>query len=142
MHGDDPGQAQLVSLLDFSSGEPRLVGGVCEDCGTVLFPLRNRCTACAGTAVRSTLLAPAGSLWAWTVQRFMPPSPPYICDDPADFVPFPVGYVELGGVIRIESRLLAAPEELRAGMRMKLVSLDLAGHEVFAFAPVDGEDSR
>jgi uncharacterized OB-fold protein len=141
MQRDSPGQAQLDSPLDFSSGEPRLVGGVCEDCATVLFPLRDRCTACAGTAVRSTLLEPAGSLWAWTVQRFMPPSPPYVGDDPADFVPFPVGYVELGGVIRIESRLLAAPEELRTGMGMKLVSLDLSGHEVFAFAPVEGEDS-
>jgi uncharacterized OB-fold protein len=70
----------------------------------------------------------------------MPPSPPYVGDDSADFVPFPVGYVELGGVIRIESRLLAAEEALRAGMPMKLVPLELAGHPLFAFAPVDRED--
>jgi uncharacterized OB-fold protein len=140
MQGDNPGQAQLSSSLDFSTGEPRLVGGVCEDCAGVLFPLRDRCTTCAGTAVRSTLLPPTGNLWAWTVQRFMPPSPPYVGGDPADFVPFAVGYVELGGVIRIESRLLAIPEELRAGMRMKLIPLDLSGHEVFAFAPADRED--
>jgi uncharacterized OB-fold protein len=91
--------------------------------------------------VRSLLLASSGILWAWTVQRFMPPSPPYIGDAAADFVPFPVGYVELGGVIRIESRLLAAPEELRTSMRMKLVPLELSGHELFAFTPVDGEES-
>jgi uncharacterized OB-fold protein len=67
----------------------------------------------------------------------MPPSPPYVGDDRADFVPFPVGYVELGGVIRVESRLLAAAEELYAGMPMQLVPLDLSGHPLFAFAPCD-----
>jgi uncharacterized OB-fold protein len=140
MQDDGPGPARPDSPLDFSSGEPRLVGGVCGDCGAVMFPLRDRCTSCAGTAVQSTLLAPSGNLWAWTVQRFMPPSPPYVGDDPSDFVPFPVGYVELGGVIRIESPLLAAPEELRTGMPMKLVPLELSGHALFAFAPLDAED--
>jgi hypothetical protein len=92
--------------------------------------------------MRPTLLASDGRLWAWTVQRFAPPSPPYVTDAIADFVPFPVGYVELGGVIRIESRLLAAPEDLRTDMRMKLVPLDLSGHELFAFAPVVGGDAE
>jgi uncharacterized OB-fold protein len=142
MQGTRPEPALPPSPLDSSTGELRLVGGACGDCGAVMFPLRDRCTSCAGTAVEVTLLAPSGNLWAWTVQRFMPPSPPYVGDDPDHFVPFPVGYVELGGVIRIESRLLAAPEKLRTGMPMKLVPLDVSGHALFAFSPVDAEDVK
>ncbi|NDE59577.1 MAG: DNA-binding protein, partial [Acidimicrobiia bacterium] len=63
--------------------------------------------------------------------------------DPKTFKAFGVGYVELPGELKIESRLTEAdPEKLKIGMEMELVivplSTDANGNEVvtFAFAPV------
>ena len=47
----------------------------------------------------------AGRLWAWTTQEFPPPSPPYTGPTGDDFVPYGVGYVELGDEVRVETRL-------------------------------------
>jgi uncharacterized OB-fold protein len=60
-------------------------------------------------------------------------------------VPFGVGYVELGGEIRVEARLTESdPERLAHGMEVELVIVpfrtDDDGNDVvtFAFRPVDG----
>ncbi len=68
------------------------------------------------------LLARRGRLWAWTTQDFPPPSPPYAGPTGKDFVPFGVGYVELPGEVKVETRLTEAdPERADAGMEMELV---------------------
>ncbi len=89
------------------------------------------------------LLARRGQLWAWTTQHFPPPSPPYSGPTGADFVPFGVGYVELPGEVRVETRLTESdPDGLRPGMEMELVLVpfrtDDEGNELvtFAFRPV------
>ena len=89
------------------------------------------------------LLARRGPLWAWTTQHYPPPSPPYMGPTGKDFVPFGIGYVELGGEVRVESRLTEAdPGALETGMEMELVLVPLHtdedGNEVttFAFQPV------
>jgi uncharacterized OB-fold protein len=58
-----------------------------------------------------------GTLWTWTVQRFPPPSPPYV--PPADgFRPFALGYVEVGGM-RVAAVLdVAGPESVHIGMKL------------------------
>ena len=67
------------------------------------------------------LLARRGRLWAWTTQAFPPPSPPYAGPAGKDFVPFGVGYVELPGEVKVETRLTEAdPDVLRTGMEMEL----------------------
>ena len=83
-----------------------------------------------------------GRLWAWTTQGFPPPTPYSGPTGPA-FVPFGVGYVELGDV-KVEARLTEAdPDALRTGMDMELVVVpfrtDDDGNEVvtFAFRPVN-----
>jgi uncharacterized OB-fold protein len=82
-----------------------------------------------------------GHLWAWTTQEFPPPSPPYTGPSGEDFVPYGVGYVQLGDEVRVESRLTEM-EGLRSGMEMELVLVpfrtDDEGNEVmtFAFRPV------
>jgi hypothetical protein len=60
-----------------------------------------------------------------------------------DFVPFGVGYVELPGEVKVETRLTVSdPEVLANGMEMELVIVpfrtDDEGNEVvtFAFRPV------
>jgi uncharacterized OB-fold protein len=83
-----------------------------------------------------------GRLWAWTTQHF-PPPPPYAGPTGADFVPFGVGYVELDGVVKVETRLTESdPDALQQGMEMELVLVpfrtDDDGNEVvtYAFRPV------
>jgi uncharacterized OB-fold protein len=89
------------------------------------------------------LLARRGRLWAWTTQHYPPPSPPYAGPTGKDFVPFGIGYVELGGEVRVETRLTEVdPGALETGMEMQLVLVPLHtdenGNEVitFAFQPV------
>jgi uncharacterized OB-fold protein len=82
-----------------------------------------------------------GRLWAFTTQEFPPPSPPYAGPTGDAFVPYAVGYVELGDEVRVETRLTQT-EGLAAGMEMELVLVpfrtDALGNEVvtFAFRPV------
>jgi uncharacterized OB-fold protein len=88
------------------------------------------------------LLPRRGRLWAWTTQEFPPPSPPYAGPKGDDFVPYGVGYVELGGEVKVETRLTET-KGLRIGMEMELVLVpfrtDDQGNEVvsFAFRPVE-----
>lgn len=124
-------------------GEPRLIGSRCAACAIVTFPLQESCPRCASTEMAEHLLARRGRLWAWTTQEFPPPSPPYAGPTGAAFVPYAVGYVELGNEVRVEARLTQI-EGLRTGSEMELVLVpfrtDGDGNEVvtFAFRPVDG----
>jgi uncharacterized OB-fold protein len=106
-----------------------------------MFPLRSRCPACASAAVERILLPDRGTLWTWTVQGFRPPSPPYAGSRSGEFVPFGVGYVELPGLLRVESRLVGDTRELQIGMELQLVELDVGGETLYAFAPVGGDTS-
>ena len=128
------------SPLDMSTGVPRLIGGRCRQCGRAIFPHRERCPGCAQGGVESIPLPSVGTLWSYTVQGFQPPSPPFGGGDPEEFEPFGVGYVELPGWLRVETRLLADPGELRIGMPVRLVALELDGEQLFAFAPIAGEE--
>jgi uncharacterized OB-fold protein len=88
------------------------------------------------------LLSRRGRLWAWTTQEFPPPSPPYAGPTGDAFVPYGVGYVELGDEVRVETRLTQT-DGLRIGMEMECVlvpfRIDREGNEVmtFAFRPVE-----
>ena len=123
--------------------EPRLIGSRCAACGIVTFPTQDSCPRCASTEMAAHLLSPRGHLWAWTTQEFPPPSPPYAGPTGAAFVPYGVGYVELGDEVRVEARLTTT-KELTIGIEMELVLVpfrtDDDGNEVvtFAFRPVGG----
>jgi uncharacterized OB-fold protein len=126
-------------LLTEVDGEPRLVGSACGDCGAVSFPAQASCPRCTGQNVEIRPLPRRGTLWGFTVQGFSPKSP-YLGAD-APFVPFGVGYVDLGDVL-VASRLATDDlDGLQVGMAMELVLAPLpseAGGEsvvTFAFAP-------
>ena len=129
-------------VFTWPADEPRLIGSRCAACAIVTFPVQDSCPRCAATEMAEHLLPRRGRLWAWTTQEFPPPSPPYAGPTGAAFVPYGVGYVELGEV-RVETRLTRT-EGLRIGMDMELVLIpfrtDDDGNEVvtFAFRPVDG----
>lgn len=126
-----------------STDDPQLVGSRCTDCGIVTFPTQDSCPRCGSTSMAEHHLARRGRLWAWTIQSFPPPAPPYLGPTAADFVPFGVGYVDLGDV-KVELRLTEAdPGRLRHGMEMELTTVVLRtdddGNEVVmpAFRPLE-----
>ena len=135
-------------IFTWPSEDPRLIGSRCNDCGTHAFPAQSGCAKCTGADTTEVELSAEGTLWAWTVQGFPPKSPPYVGNsDPATFVPYGVGYVELPGQVKVEARLtLNDPARLRAGMPMRMVletlSQDEDGNDIvtFAFAPINETD--
>lgn len=117
-------------LFTWPSDSPQLIGSRCHACGTASFPAQASCPRCTGTDVGEWLLAREGTLWTWTVQGFRPKSPPYA--GPVEFEPYPVGYVELPGEVKVETRLVdVRPEELVIGMPMEMA--------IVPFTPATGD---
>jgi uncharacterized OB-fold protein len=130
-------------VFTWPADDPQLIGSRCAACGITTFPTQDSCPRCAATEMEEQLLGRRGRLWAWTTQDFPPPSPPYAGPTGKDFVPFGVGYVELPGEVKVETRLTVSdPADLESGMEMELVLVpfrtDDEGNEVvtFAFRPV------
>ncbi|HET9694052.1 MAG TPA: OB-fold domain-containing protein [Steroidobacteraceae bacterium] len=133
-------------LFDWPAAEPALKASRCLACGCLAFPRTASCRRCGDTAVETVQLPRRGTLWTWTVQRFMPKPPYRSRDTEATFAPFGLGYVELPGALRIEARLTENdPARLRIGSPVELVIypqfVDEDGTEVmaYAFRPVAGE---
>jgi uncharacterized OB-fold protein len=138
----------ILSIPDDPAGTPQLIGGKCGSCGLVTFPRQGSCARCSGVDMAEHVLPQRGRLWAWTTQDFAPPSPPYTGPTGDQFVPYGVGFVDLGGEVRVEARLTVAdPDVLHNGMELELVLVPFRrtdeGDEVvtFAFAPVTGAAS-
>ncbi len=148
-NGDGTARPVGDGLFTWPDDDPRLIGSRCDDCGAVTFPRQESCPRCTSTNVGEHLLSRTGTLWTWTIQGFRPKSPPY--EGPADFEPYPVGYVELPGEVKVESLLVeVAPEQLRIGMEMELAIVPFTSSVTddplvtFAFRPlkVDGRTAR
>jgi uncharacterized OB-fold protein len=118
------------------TAEPRLLGSRCENCTTVTFPRQASCPRCTSVDVREYPLATRGHLWTWTIQCFEP-KPPYVSD--GAFEPYGVGYVELPGEVRVETRLTEAdPARLSIGMPMELTVIPAPGGTItYAFRPTE-----
>jgi uncharacterized OB-fold protein len=130
-----PAEPVADGLFTWPADEPRLIGTRCRDCGVVTFPAQLSCPACASLAVEKRLLERTGALYTWTVQGFRP-KPPYA--GPAEFEPYGVGYVELPGEVRVETRLTVAdPDRLRIGMPVELVIVPFGDKVTYAFAPME-----
>ena len=109
-------------LFDWPAASPALRGSRCRDCGAMAFPANPSCTACGGTEVEVVALPQRGRLWAWTIQRFMPKTPYHSDETEQTFRPYGVGYIELPGALRVETRLTENdPAKLRIGAEMQLV---------------------
>lgn len=114
-------------------GTLTLLAGRHRDSGRLVFPLPE------DPAYDAEPLPQGGTLWSWTVQRFRPKSPPYA--GPAAFEPYAVGYVDLGELI-VEGRLTGVGfDQLRIGIAMHVVPLELQlgqpprAAATYAFAP-------
>ncbi|MEM6681789.1 MAG: OB-fold domain-containing protein [Pseudomonadota bacterium] len=87
-------------------------------------------------------LTRTGTLWSWSVQRFLPKSPPYMGTETIEtFKPYIFGYVELPGQVIVETRIVNAAEaDLKIGMDMTLAIIDFDHKErgvvkTYAFEP-------
>lgn len=125
-------------LFTWPSDNPALLASRCKQCGIATFPVAESCTACCGQDVSVEELPRRGTLWTWTVQRFMPKEPYNSGETPETFRPYGVGYVELPGGVRVEGRLTESdPEKLTIGMAMELLvdtfRIEDNGDEVVSF---------
>lgn len=134
-------------LFSWPADRPQLLGSRCRDCRIVAFPAQASCQACGSDQVEIEALPDRGTLWTWTIQRFMPKVPYDRGESAESFVPYGVGYIELPGAVRVESRLTENdPDKLQIGMQMQLVFEQYktaAGKDVigFAFSPVANDAS-
>lgn len=107
-------------IFSWPSDSPRLMGEQCRDCSNITFPPAGSCPKCGGTAQESIELKTEGTLWTWTSQEF-PPKNLRDYNDPELFKPYYLGYVELPGQVRVETRLLIdSCSKIKIGMPMKL----------------------
>lgn len=125
-------------LFTWPSENPALLASRCQQCGIATFPAAESCMACSGQEVAVEELPRKGTLWTWTVQRFMPKSPYNSNENPETFTPYGVGYVELPGGVRVEGRLTENnPGKLSIGMEMDLLfdtyRVDENGDEIIGF---------
>lgn len=132
------------NLFTWPSNKPRLLGSRCQQCQRLTFPCQDSCSACCSNDMCTEELPNKGTLWTWTVQRFMPKSPYNSGETMETFQPYGVGYIELPGAVRVEARLTENdPAKLKIGMAMELVvgkfREDDNGDDIisFAFKPVE-----
>jgi len=110
------------SLFTWPAAHPVLLGSRCRECNSHAFPVNPSCTRCGNLEVDVVELPRRGKLWAWTIQRFMPKEPYRSSETEATFKPYGMGYVELPGALRIETRLTENdPKKLHIGADVELV---------------------
>ena len=140
---DEQHVAIAEGLITLDADEPRVIGSRCAACGAYTFPAQDGCPSCAALSMEPVQLSRTGTVWTWTSQEFLPPSPPYTGPETVEtFARYYVGFVELEGELRIESRLVGFGEEPpHIGQRVETVLVpfrtDEEGREVmtYAFAP-------
>lgn len=135
-------RALAPEISTWPDENPQLIGSQCGTCLATVFPVQDHCPKCSGAEMSEVKLPRRGTVIAWTTQGF-PPGAPYAGPTGKDFVPFGVGLVQLGDVIRVEGRLTENdPAKLQFGQVVELTMIPFAtdadGNEVvtFAFKPV------
>ena len=142
-------QKALADVFTWPDDRPHLIGSRCGSCGAATFPKQPRCPRCGRPEMADLELPRRGTLVTWTTREFAPVLP-YAGDETGkSFTPFGVGLVQLGDVVRVESRLTERdPAKLQFGMEVELrvvpFYVDAQGDEVvtFAFAPVDADPAQ
>jgi len=135
-------EALAPEISTWPDEHPQLIGSRCVTCGATTFPVQQWCPRCSGGEMTHLLLPRRGTLVAWTTQGF-PPGAPYAGPVGKDFVPFGVGLVQLGDIVRVEARLTENdPAKLRFGQEVERTMVPLTKDEegvdvmTFAFRPV------
>lgn len=102
----------LPGFFDALAGG-RLLGGVCDDCGTVLLPPRPACYGCGSRGVGIEEQPRTGEVVTHTEVRR--PAPAF-----EHLAPFPLAVVELDSGGRLTGRIDAPADEVEIGRRVRL----------------------
>ncbi len=117
-------------LFSWPASKPQLLGSRCRHCAEAAFPAQPDCRSCGSRETDIVELGDRGTLWTWTIQTFMPKQPYHSDETEQTFTPYGVGYVEMPGGVRVESRLQQnTPEQLQIGMPMQLQIVPFRNHE-------------
>lgn len=126
-------------LLTSAGPDAALIGGQHKETGKIVFPWP---TGAEREVFDPIELSKEGTLWSWSVQRFLPKSPPYMGTELLEtFKPYIFGYVELPGEVIVETRIINASEtSLKIGIPMTLAIVDFDHKDrglvkTFAFEP-------
>jgi uncharacterized protein len=122
--------ARIPNLVDWSTGEVRLMSAKCNSCGTYFFPKQHyqHRPGCSREGIEDVLLPNKGKLASYVIQHYMPP-PPFKVEKP--ITPYGIGLVEfedekiqVAGIIK-ETDL----KSLELGMEMETTTLRLFSNE-------------
>ncbi len=92
---------------------PRLLGALCQACGTRVFPARDFCPHCDSEAAPSPVaLSPTGTVFSYTVVRQAPGT---------RAVPYVLAYVDLDDQVRVLAQVDGEPQDVHIGQRVQLV---------------------
>ena len=91
----------------------RLIGQMCAQCGSVMFPRSGVCSPCGSADLEEVKLAETGHVVTWTVVRNPPAG--YM-----EYAPYLVALVELDDGVRVLSQLVdIEPIKMKTGMRVE-----------------------
>ena len=118
--------ARIPNLVDWSTGEVRLVSAKCNSCGTYFFPKENyqHRPGCSREGVEDVLLPNKGKLASYVIQHYAPP-PPFKTEK--SITPYGIGLVEFEDEkIQIAGIITNTDiKSLELGMEMETVTLRL-----------------
>ena len=94
--------------------QERVLAQRCASCGRASLPPAPSCLHCGSPDVTQGDAATTGALYTWTVTQ--------VAFDPAyaDEVPYTVGVVDLDDGSRLSGMVDIRPEQLRAGLRLRV----------------------
>ena len=111
---DNEESNKLSLLVREDSDGPYLVGGKCNSCGSIFFPVQAICPRCTGQDIKEVSLSRKGKLWTYATVYTKPP-------DYEGPVPYTVGRVLLPEGVFIITQLTADKEALEVGSEMELI---------------------
>ena len=99
-------RAIAEGLFTWPAADPALIGGRCQACRQLSFPVGTACPRCGAAPLAREPLVRSGTLWTWTSQGFPPKAPFNGNLGGAGITPWYVGLVQLGDELRVESLLV------------------------------------
>ena len=122
-----------AAMAEDEDGTLHLIGTLCRDCDTRLFPPVEICPECLSENIAPLALSPQGTLYSWSVVHVAPKG---------WRLPYIAGYVDLPEGVRVFTHIVGtSPEALAFDMTVELCRAELGTGddgrpvESYAFTP-------